>query len=280
MARFLDTTPAFDSFAKKGALESPVLRRELWRELYEGAHPDVFESFYAREASRDGLKVLLTDLSGLRGRVAAAAPQVVAVAEEVEPLVQVALGQAGSPSPLHVLMVGPLSTNGLVGRLGDDVAMFHCLEWFQGPDSWKVLVAHEDTHAWHELALGQRPAEDLAWTAFAEGLAVQVSRQVVPGRAEEDYFWYGFPGFTEWVDWCREHRGDLLERFRSSLDDPTAFERFFGGGMVESHLRVGYFLADAIVAGLERPLPELVAMTPDQARDAVRGSVAAGPGDS
>jgi hypothetical protein len=274
MARILDTTPTFETYARKVGLESPAIRRHGWREAYEGPHREVFDAFYAREPSRDGLNALVTDLSGVRKRVPAAATAVAAIVDEIEPLVRQALGVPEDPAPLHVLMVGPVSTNALVGRLGDDVALFHCLEWYQSPEGWSVLVAHEDTHAWHQLAIGAPgPEDDMAWMAFAEGLAVQVSRQVAPGRPDEDYFWYGFPGFTDWLSWCKSQRQELLERFRSSLDDPKAVDTFFGAGMVDSRLRVGYFLADSIVAGLGRPLDELVRLSVEEGRSAVRDAL-------
>jgi hypothetical protein len=106
--------------------------------------------------------------------------------------------------------------------------------------------------------------------AFSEGLATRVSRVVVPGRAEGDYFWFGHEGFEDWLPWCQEHRGELLARLRDELDEPGTAEAFFGSGLVEKHWRVGYFLADELMAGLGRPLPELVAMSVDEARATLR----------
>lgn len=274
MARVLDTSPDFEEYARRAFLDNPVTREQQWRERYEGAHPDVFAAFYAEQGSQEGRNALVRELSRVRKRASEAAPVMRKLVEEVEPGVQRVLGVPPTPAPLHVLLVGPYSTNAVVGRLDGEVTLFHCLEWFQSEDGARVLVAHEDTHAWHEIALGEEPPEgDMAWMAFSEGLAIQVSRQVVPDRPEDHYFWYDHAGFEDWLPWCREHRDELLERFRSSLDDPEATDTFFGAGLVEQRWRVGYFLADELVGGLGRSPAELAALSVADARAAVRGAL-------
>ena len=276
MARILDTAPTFDDFARNAFLESPHIRERLWKERYEGKHREVFDAFYAGSGNADGRANLVRDLSTVRTRVRDAAPVERRLIEEVEPAVQVALGLPADPSPQHVLVVGSFSVDAEVGRLGDDVALFHCLEWFHGEEGMRVLIAHEDTHAWHEIALGVVPPEDdLAWMAFYEGVAILASREVVPNRPAEQYFWYGHGGFGDWLPWCDEHRQELLSTFAAELEDPTALERWFGGGLVDGRWRVGYYVADALVAGLGRPLPELVAMTVEEATAAIRAALPA-----
>jgi hypothetical protein len=135
----------------------------------------------------------------------------------------------------------------------------------------RLLVAHEDTHAWHEIALGIAPPEDdLAWLAFYEGMAVKATRAVVTGRPEEEYFWYGHGGFADWLPWCEEHRDDLLARFAADLDDPAAVETWFGSGLVDLHWRVGYYVADQLLRRLDRPLPELVQLSVAEGQAAIR----------
>ena len=274
MARILDTTPAFDAFARKAYLESPATREQLWVDGYEAAHPEVFVAFAAANQGQELSNPLVRELSRVRGQAAEGGPVTRELIEELEPAVAGVLGLAADPSPLHVLMVDRFSTNAVVGRLHGEVALFHCLEWFQSVDAARVVVAHEDVHAWHELVLGiDPPTHDAAWTAFSEGLAIQVSKVVVPGRAEDDYFWYGHEGFEEWLPWCRGNRDDLFERFRSSLDDPETTEAFFGGGLVEGRWRVGYFVADGLVEIMDRPPAELVAMSVPDAQAAVRAAL-------
>ena len=271
MTNILDTSPAFEAFARAAFVESPVVREKLWQDRYEASHPEVFEAYYDGHGTTEGRPALVRDLSTVRSRIRDAAPVVRRLIEEVEPAVAEALGVASDPVPRHVLLVGSFSTDADVGRLGDDVTLFHCLEWFHAEEGMRLLIAHEDAHAWHEIALGLAPPEDdAAWLAFYEGTAIAATRAVVPGRAEDDYFWYGHGGFADWLPWCQEHRDQLLDRFKSDLDDPSAVETWFGGGLVDGHWRVGYFVADQLVTRLGRPLPELVTMTVAEARETIR----------
>lgn len=276
MARILDILPSFEEFARKTFVDSPTVRESRWKDVYESVHPEVFEAFYAGQGESVGTSAVVRELTIVRERVSEGGPVLHRVIEELEPAVREALGVAPNPDPLHVLMVGPYSVNVLVSRLGDDVALFHCLEWFQSEEGSRVLVAHEDAHAWHRIALGLAPpAADAAWTAFSEGLATRVSRQVVPDRPEDDYFWFGHEGFEDWLPWCGEHRDELVARFREELDEEGTAETFFGAGLVEKRWRVGYYLADLLVGSMDAPLPELVALSVDEARAAVREALAA-----
>jgi hypothetical protein len=278
VARIIDTLPAFEEYARTSFVDSPIVREQNWRDVYEQTHPEVFEAFYADQGIVEGRAAVVRELTLVRQRAAEGGPFLQQAIEELEPAVRDAMGVAPTPDPIHVLMVGAYSANVLVGRLGDDVAVFHCLEWFQSEEGSRVLVAHEDAHAWHQIVLGTRPSEDdAAWMAFSEGLATQVSRQVVPGRPDDDYFWFGHEGFEDWLPWCREHRAELLARFRDELDAEGTAQAWFGSGLVEKRWRLGFFVADELVAGLGRPLPELVALSVDEARAAVREALAAAP---
>lgn len=275
MALIRNTIPDFQRFASRALSEDEGTRQRLWDELYRAVNPDVFATFFAGHGSRDGIPALARRLRGVRGRVQEAVSVLPQIIEEVEPQVRRTLMMDEAPEPLHVLMVGSFSANAFVDRLSDDVAVFHCLEWFAGAEPTRVLVAHEDTHAWHEIALGPTPDRDSSWTAFSEGLAIAVSRAVVPGRPEDEYFWYGIAGFEDWLPWCREHHDLLRQRFREHLDDDWALEAFFGGGLIEDRWRVGFFLADELVRELDLPLPELVSMSVEEGRQAIRSTLGA-----
>lgn len=270
MARVLDTIPTFEAFARKAFLESPYIRESLWEEHYEQAYPAVFEAFYSVVPPGDGRTALARELSAVRKRAKTAAPIMESLINEVEPTVAEALGVAPATWPRHVLMVGSMAASAVVGRVDDEVALFHCLEWFHTTEGARVMVAHEDAHALHAIALDEPLAEDAAWTAFYEGVAIEASRIAVSGRAEEDYFWYGHDEFGEWLPWCRAHRDLLIERFRDSLEEPGAADTFFGAGLVEGQWRTGFFLADMLVNGLGLPLPELAAMSESEGRAAIR----------
>jgi len=274
MARIRDTIPAFEAYARKAGLESPLRREMLWKEHYQAANTDVFKAFdEATGGTEGGMAAMVRELSEVRKRVREAAPQMTAMIEEIDPHLAGIMDMAPEPSPVHVLMVGTFTTNSAVGRLGDDVAVFHCLEWFQSPEGTRVLVAHEGSHGWHEIALAARgetaPEDDMAWMVFSEGLATQISRAAVPDAPEIDYFWYGHPEAQDWLPWCQQHARELRKHVRAALDIPEALETFFGGGLVDGKWRVGYYLADQVVAGLGKTLPELVAMSVDEARAAV-----------
>ncbi len=280
MTRTLDTIPTFQAFARKAGLESPITRALLWKENYERQHPDVFSAFNIDHASSGGVTALMRELTNVKNRVIEAAPAMREAIDRIDPLLPGLLGVPAEPAPVHVLMVGPFSTNAAVEPMGDDWAVFHCLEWFQSADAAAVLVAHEGTHAWHQLALerncpgtGRPPATDLAWTIFSEGLATQASRAAVPDAAEIDYFWYGHPESGDWLEWCRAERHEIAKHMAASLDLPEAVETFFGGGAVNGHWRVGYELADHLVAGLGLGLGELVAMSVDDARRTVAAAL-------
>lgn len=267
----LDTLAGFEVFARKAALETPYVREGLWKDKYEAAHPDVFEAFYATHGSPSGRAAIVRELARVRSRIDEAAPVVRQAIKDVEAQLPELLGVAPEPSPLHILMVGTFTTNAAVGRLHDDVAVFHCLEWFQSEAGQRVLTAHETTHAWHEIALGTKvPENDAAWLAFSEGIAIQASRHLMAGQPEIDYFWYGHGEVDQWLGWCNDHRQQLLEHFRASIDAPDTVETYFGGGMIDGQWRVGFYLADELVKSLGRPLAELVTLTVEEGVAAIR----------
>lgn len=274
MARIRDTSGTFQAYARKAFLESPIVREAWWVERYEAELPDVFEAFYSRVGHASSSAALVRELTQVRKRVDLARPAVIEAIETVEPTVRSLMGMEPEPRPLHVLMVGPYATNAVVGSLGDDVVLFHCLEWFQPAQATAALVAHEDAHAWHRILHGEAAmAEDAAWLAFSEGLANLVSRRAAPGQEEADYFWYGHAGFEAWLPWCQEHAESLVERFAAEIDEPGAGDTWFGAGLVDGQWRVGYFVADRLVAGLGLTIPEMVALTPDDARRTIRDAL-------
>jgi hypothetical protein len=274
--------PEFEAFARKAGFESPFIREMLWLEIYRGAHPDVFAGLdKAVSGSSNGLPAMVRELSRVRARAKQASPVMRGIIEEVDPMLAEVMGLPAEPSPLHVLMVGGFTTNSAVGRVGDDIAVFHCVEWFQTANGARALVAHEATHAWHQLALRQAgqtlpPDQDLAWTTFSEGLATQVSRAAAPHLPEVDYFWYGHPEGQDWLAWCEEHVAELRGHLLADRDLPGTAETYFGAGLVDGRWRVGYYVADRLVAGLGRTLPELVALPVDDARQAVIDALASG----
>lgn len=271
--RVLDTTPAFGEFAKAAFLQAPMSKRDMWHEHYERAHPEVFAAYRA-EHPELAVGAITQQLWKVRRRAEHAAERLPELIGDVEPVVRDLLGMEPEPAPLHVLMVGTFATNAMVAQVEEDVAVLHLLEWFDQEGPARVLIAHEDTHAWHQLLLGEPPSEDAAWLTFSEGLAIQASREALPEAEEYDYFWYGVTGFEDWLPWCQENRDELRRELLDCLGDERAAEDFFGSGMVDGRWRVGFFLADDVVSSLKRPLSELVRLDPDEARQLVRDELA------
>lgn len=222
---------------------------------------------------------LVRNLTQVRQQVADNGSVVASVIEELDPVVAKTLDASGAGTPLHVLAVGTFSINAGVGQLGDDIAVFHCIEWFQTFLGERALVAHETAHAYHRLLLRQNgqalpPEDDLAWMLFSEGLATQASRLAAPELAEVDYFWYGFPNMAEWLEWNTEHAGELEALAAAEIENPKAVDMLFGGGTVEGRWRVGFPLADRLVAGLGATVPDLARLPVDQARQAMKEALA------
>lgn len=297
MARIRNTLPDFQRYAGN-ALEGDARKRsELWEQEYLARHEDVLGPLLPQDGdTRTGISKLVRQLRGIRARAQEAAAIVPGLIEEVEPEVRSLLDAGDAEEPLHVLLVGTMGANALVTAVDGDLAVLHCVEWYAGEAPERVLIAHEDTHAWHRRRLGDGdplPEDDLAWTAFYEGLAVRVSREVVPDRPEEEYFWYGIEGFEDWLEWCRDNQDLLWSRFRDALDAAEApndgdhgddgdvddgdaddgVHRFFGAGLVEGRWRTGFFLADELVGGFEAEPAELCRMDVDEARELIRDAV-------
>jgi len=281
MTRLLDTMAAFEAFARKASLQTPYLREGLWVDKYEAAYPKVFEAFYETHGDPAGRAAIVREMARVKARVEEAAPIVRKAINDVEKAMPELLDRPADPCPQHVIMVGTLTTNAAVGRIEDEVTVFHCLEWFQSAEGARALVAHETTHAWHELALGSTPpGDDAAWMAFYEGLAIAASRALVPGLPELDYFWYGHPDVESWLPWCEEHRQELMDHFAASIEAPTTVETYFGGGVIQNQWRVGFYLADELVKSLDCSLPDLVAMNVMEARAAIREALNLEPFDA
>lgn len=275
MPRVIDTTQDFLSFAAEVQLESPLIREMRWREQYEAAHPDVFEAYYTAQGSRDRPATMIQNLARVRRHVDDTAQALPRIIEEVDPEVGRVMGYPEGEGPVHVLLVGTAGANAIVGRLGDETAVFHLLEWVQAPSAARIAVAHETAHGWHQIHLDETPPgdEDVAWMTFSEGLAIRVSRAVAPDQPEQDYFWYGIPGFEGWPEWCAEHSGALRRQLLRTLDDPSGAGDLFGAGSLDGHHRTGFHVADALLESMHRPLPELAQWGVGHARSAVRAAL-------
>ncbi|MEO6628184.1 MAG: hypothetical protein ABIP03_06390, partial [Aquihabitans sp.] len=84
IARIRDTIPAFEAFARKAGLESPLRRELLWKDHYQAANVDVFRAFEdATGGPGGGLAAMVRELTEVRKRVKEAAPLMTEMIEEI-----------------------------------------------------------------------------------------------------------------------------------------------------------------------------------------------------
>ncbi|HET9051375.1 MAG TPA: hypothetical protein VFO60_06695, partial [Candidatus Dormibacteraeota bacterium] len=88
MTRIIDTIPAFEDFAGQAGLEGPLRRDQMWREVYEAAHPEVFAAFHAIPGMSPRPARMVKELSAIRRLASDSAPIVREVIEQIDPVVR------------------------------------------------------------------------------------------------------------------------------------------------------------------------------------------------
>ncbi|MGS2618539.1 hypothetical protein ACVCAH_29020 [Micromonospora sp. LZ34] len=258
----------------------------LWRSRYLDRHPGVFaELDRSGEWSRsDDLDAVL---ARLRAESADLAARAAAVRELLPPGIRAvaeAMGWAADGDPLDcVLLVGLHRANGWADRLDGRFALFLAVEQLGAAGDDRLLVLHEAAHVLHDrlAAIRDWPPQGVANALFTEGLATQVSAEVAPGRGDEEYLWFGRPGYRAWLDTCRRRWPEILDRIGADLDatDPDHHAPYFL--MRDSPLagdlpkRCGYLVGLAVVRRLraEHRLADLARWPLDRAVDEVRRSL-------
>lgn len=258
----------------------------LWRSRYLDRHPGVFaELDRSGEWSRpDDLDAVL---ARLRAESADLAARAAAVRELLPPGIRAvaeAMGWAADGDPLDcVLLVGLHRANGWADRLDGRFALFLAVEQLGAPGDDRLLVLHEAAHVLHDrlAAIRDWPPQGVANALFTEGLATQVSAEAAPGRRDEEYLWFGRPGYRAWLDTCRRRWPEILDRIGADLDatDPDHHAPYFL--MRDSPLagdlpkRCGYLVGLAVVRRLraEHRLADLARWPRDRAVDEVRRSL-------
>jgi hypothetical protein len=117
--------------------------------------------------------------------------------------------------------------------------------------SLEGLVAHELGHLFHEriresmnLAFDDGPL----WRLYKEGIAKWSEFELLNRES-----WYEARGLNEpdWLDWCKENRAWLAEKFLGAVKKGKSTDQFFGSWYeVEGWKQTGYFLGYEAVTHL------------------------------
>ena len=259
--------PDFLAFWATAAGKPRDVQRRLWHELYEGPNRELFELYYTNWASPDMLDAALERFpaeapaiaaraDGLPNRVAEAAQAVAASLEQPVPEIDVQL------------VVGLFSSDGWVTEFRGRRTLFLAVEYMPPYDD--VFFAHECAHLVHR-ATGF-DGETVAAAVVAEGFAVALSAELVPGHDEGVYLWMR-DGRDDWLAECVARGDELRARLRADLDseDADVYASWFLGRPNDSGLppRCGYFVANRWIRDLGVPLGELVRWDYARARAAL-----------
>jgi hypothetical protein len=287
LLRVRDLVPDFLACLDEGAATPAASWPDRWRSRYLGRHRDVFEAL-DRDGSWSRAEDLAVLLPGLRDRAA----DLVARAEAVRALlpsgvaaVCEAMAWSDIADPIEcVVLVGLDRANGWADELDGRFALFLAVEQLGPPGDDRLLVLHEAAHVVHDRRAGIHawPDHGVANGLFTEGLATQVSAEVDPGRPDEDYLWFGRPGYRSWLDECRHRWPEILDRVRADLPatDPEHYAAYFlmRDSPVAGDLpkRCGYLVGLAAVRRLREhhSLPEIASWSLARIRTEISGALA------
>jgi hypothetical protein len=265
--RVESTVPAFLAFWDAAREQPRDVQRRLWHELYEERHQELFDVYFTNWGSAEGLDAALD-------RFPAEAAAIAARSDELPRRVaEAARGTAAfldRPEPdLDVqLLVGLFSSDGWVTEFRGRRTLFLAVEYIPPYDD--VFFAHECAHLVHRAA--GFDGETVAAAVIAEGLAVAVSAELVPGHDEAVYLWMR-DGRDEWLAECVAREGELRSQLRADLDsdDTEVYAKWFLGRPNDSGLpsRSGYFVASRLIRELDASSREIVCWDYTEARAAL-----------
>jgi len=229
--------------------EAGAARAAAWVDEYEAAHPDVFSVYYSawgdRSTRNEAAALVETQADAVRRRETATSLAVHAVAGRLREL-----GLIDDEIPL-VMLVGGRSANGWVANFDGAPTLFVALEYLDDSLGDTALVAHEASHVVHARLNPTFDTETLTGRLVAEGIAVVMSRLLVPDASESQTFWFD-GAHADWVEGCRRARhriGEVVRDARSG--DSAARESLFSLRPVDGvPPRAGYWVAAQIVLEL------------------------------
>ncbi len=141
------------------------------------------------------------------------------------------------------------------------------LNWHR-PAEIRKLLAHELGHL---FMMSIRPdvqklTEEPLTALYEEGFAQQYEHVTLGSET------WGCASQDGWLEWCLSHEASLAEKYLQSLEDKTAWKRFFGSWFdVDGWKQTGYFLGCRFVQHLthSHTLREVAALDAPRIRAAV-----------
>lgn len=139
-----------------------------------------------------------------------------------------------------VFFVGQFENNAFVAPYDEDKPML-CLPVENHLSD--IIIVHELTHIVHAKTASlevnwERPIAEIV---LEEGLALQVSKQLVPGKKDEAYIEMGVG--QGWLQSCHDHRTEILTGISPSLCDSRSetVGKFTLGTGTSGHNREAYY---------------------------------------
>lgn len=239
VSRFLD-------FYQK-ATEAELVEEErfqLWQEEvnFAALPPGESREMRARQLLKDAWERYATEIDHLK-QWEPNEQQIHATVSQVKQL----LGYEAPLDFVVIYFVGGFDNNPFVAPY-DDERLALCLPVENGEDA--IYLVHELTHIVHShtAQLTANWERSIASLVIQEGLAMQVSKRLIPKRADEAYTEYT----AGWLQSCHAHRESILKGIMPFLSQETneVVEQFTFGKGTTGHEREAYYVGWEVVGAL------------------------------
>jgi hypothetical protein len=274
--RVVSTVDAWERVAR---LENPGARELAWLDDYEAQHKSVFDVYYHAWGHRDRVTEAALAAPRLVASVRAAEARAIQLLDRIETKFrEEGLLDHDTELPV-VLMVGQHSSNGWVAKHEGRTTLFVALEFFSPPPHDELLLMHELVHVVQARfsASVERVGVAASVLTLIEGVAVAVTRALVPGMSPSSYLWCD-DAHDDWVEECIAREGEIARFLQAHLDEPEdkpPVNVLFSTASAYAPMpaRAGYWVGDQIASGLLDNgvnLRELVAMDEAECRSYVQ----------